>query len=306
MASREQEFAAKIRELTRQARQLAPAVRREIIQLLEEARKRIVAELAGLDPESFSAAQRAQLKASIERALDQFRREATLQVNAMQGESFRLGQQTVDAPAQAAVGYAPLGGISTDTLRIAQGYTADLITALSADAAAKVNAAIQRAFLGGQPMTEIITQIGRAVGGQEFTGLFSELGRRATVISVNEILRVHSIAAQARLEDLAEQLPGAKPKKQWHWLNVGQIPRLTHRDIDGQVKEVDEPFEVPDPQSGVIEELMYPRDPSGSPSNTINCHCLLVPYFEAEALGPSAKQKGLLEQLGISVEVTPA
>jgi hypothetical protein len=36
---------------------------------------------------------------------------------------------------------------------------------------------------------------------------------------------------------------------------------------DGQVRKANEPFDV----GG--EELMYPRDPSGSPENTINCHC---------------------------------
>jgi hypothetical protein len=302
VATPNQIFARKVAELIRQARALEPRVQREVIALLEEARKRIVGELAGLDPASFTAAQRAELKRSIDRALADFSRQAGSRVTALQEQSFRLGQQMVDGPA-GAVGFSPLGRVSTDTLKIAQGYTADLITGLSTDAAAKVNAAIQRAFLGGQSMTEIISQIGRAVGGREFTGLFSEVGRRATTIAVNEILRVHSIAAQARLEDLAERLPGAK--KQWHWVNVGQVPRQTHRDIDGQVKEVDEPFEVPDPVDGVVEELMYPRDPGGSPSNTINCHCLVKPFFDEEMLAPSTGQQNVLRDLGIEITVSP-
>jgi hypothetical protein len=93
---------------------------------------------------------------------------------------------------------------------IAQGYTADLVTALSRDAAAKMNAALQRAFLGGQQLNDIIGQVGRALDAN-FTGsLFDSIGERASTIAMNEILRVHSIATQSRLEDLAGRHPGAE------------------------------------------------------------------------------------------------
>jgi hypothetical protein len=46
---------------------------------------------------------------------------------------------------------------------------------------------------------------------------------------------------------------------------------------------------------------MYPRDPNGSAENTIGCHCMQGPYFAADALKPTASQKGLLDSLGISV-----
>jgi hypothetical protein len=43
------------------------------------------------------------------------------------------------------------------------------------------------------------------------------------------------------------------------------------------IRNVDEPFDV----GG--EKLMYPRDPAGSPGNTINCSCYTVPYMASWA-----------------------
>jgi hypothetical protein len=48
---------------------------------------------------------------------------------------------------------------------------------------------------------------------------------------------------------------------------------------------------------------MYPRDPNGSAENTINCHCVLVPAFDEDALKPSSEQSDLLRRLGISISV---
>jgi len=292
------EFAAKVAELIRQARAFRPEVRKRVIELLEEARRKIVAEVAGQDAASFTSVQMQAMRAEIDRALEEFRRQLTTSVNASQAEAFRLGELIVGQPLQAAGLPAPsFFGVSRDTLAIAQAYTADLITGLSKDAAAKINAAIQRSFLGGQSVAETIQQIGKALSkGQGFSGLFSPIGERAETIALNEILRVHSIAAQARLEDAAETNP--EIKKQWVHTHIG-IPRQTHLRADGQVRAVGQPFDV----GG--EELMFPRDPGGSPENTINCHCLLRPYLSEEALRPTPAQEQLLKDLGIEVQISP-
>lgn len=299
--TRQQEFERKTRELIREARNLSPRARRQVIELLEAARKEIVGELSSLDPNNYTAVQRRALRNSIDNALEHFRSDATSAIQRDQQTAFALGQRNIDAPLAAGLDFMPFGGVSRATLAIAQEYTADLITGLSRDASGRLNAALQRAFLGGKPLTEIISDVGRAIGKEKFSGLFSPLGERAKMIATNEILRVHSMAAQARLEDLAGQVRGLQ--KRWHWVNLGQAPRWTHRDIDGQVKDVDEPFDVPDPQSGEVEALMYPRDPAGSPSNTINCHCLELPHLGEDALKSTDRDRSLLKELGISVSV---
>lgn len=56
------------------------------------------------------------------------------------------------------------------------------------------------------------------------------------------------------------------------WVNSGlSNSREAHVEADGQTVAVDEPFIVDG------EELMYPGDPDGSPENTINCACTMVP-----------------------------
>jgi hypothetical protein len=204
----------------------------------------------------------------------------------------------VNQPIEAVFGPLPLGQVSSSTLAIAQGYTADLITGLSQQASARVNAAIQRAFLGGQSMTDIYKQIGKALSNGEFDGVLGPIGSRAVAIGDNEILRVQSLATQARMEDLLDRHPDLQ--KQWWHVAASLHPRPLHVLASGQVVDVVKPFIV------AGEELMFPRDPSGSPENTINCHCLSRPYFAADALKPSAEQRGLLDSLGIKVTLKRA
>lgn len=293
--SAQSQFAAKVKELIAQSKNLSLDARRKVMEMLDAARKQIIADLAGINPGSFTAAQLTALRQSIDRAMEQFRAQATSAISSYEAKNFTLGAQTVAQPlVSAGLESALLGHVSTSTLAIAQGYTADLITGLSKNAAAQVNAAIQRAFLGGQQITDIISQVGKALNnGQDFSGLFGAIGRRTTAITLNETLRVHSIAAQARLEDAVENHPDLQ--KQWHHLAIALVPRIGHIDADGQVVDIDEPFIVEG------EELMFPRDPNGSAENTINCHCMMGPYFAPDALKPNAGQKGLLDSLGISV-----
>lgn len=288
-------FAAKVDDLIRQSRALAPEVRKRVMELLAETRKRVIGEVASLDPASFQHAQAVALRNSIDRAMDQFREQLTQTVTSAQQTAFKIGEGMVGDPLQAAGIPAPaLGGVSSSALAIAQGYTADLISGLTRDSAAKVNAAIQRAFLGGQSMTDIVEQVGKALAGDEgFTGLFSPIGARAEMIATNEILRVQSIATQSRLTDVASRIPGMK--KQWVHLPIARVPRIAHLHADGQVQEVNHPFDV----GG--EDLMYPRDPNGSAENTINCHCVVRPYMDAAAFAPNARNQKILKDLGISI-----
>jgi hypothetical protein len=297
--SAQSQFAAKVETLIKQAREFGPQVRERVMTLLEEARKRIVGDISNIDPQSFQGAQLRMLAKQIDQAIAKFGSEFSDYVTAAQDSSFQLGMGQIDQPLDAAGLPTPsFAGISESALGIAQGYTADLVSGLSKDAAAKLNAAIQRAFLGGQSISDIIAQVGRAIAGNKFTGLFGPMGERAETIALNEILRVHSIAGQARLEDLQAKVPGVK--KQWIHIMASMKPRFAHIRASGQVQEVGDPFEVDG------EELMYPRDPNGSPENTINCHCLLVPYMDESDLKPSAANLKTLKDAGLEISVTPA
>jgi hypothetical protein len=287
--SKQQQFASKVQELIKQSKSLPPQARKHVLELLDEARKRIIGELATLNPDSFTAVQRQQLKSSIDRAFDYFRVQSTQRVSSLEGIAAQVGIASVDAPLSAAGMVSGFGQVSAQTLSIVQGYTADLIGGLSQKAAADINATIQRAFLGGQNMTDIIAQASAALGED------SPLADRAIRLTNNEILRVQSIATQGRMEDLAGRHPDLR--KRWKHIPVAKVPRVGHVIIDGQLRKVDEPFDVEG------EQLMYPRDPAGSAENTINCHCLSVPEMD---LTPTAQEKDLLKSLGLSVVVSSA
>ena len=296
------EFAAKVAELIAQTKDLAPAARSRVLEMLAAARREILGRLADVDPGSFSAAQLTELKRSIDAAMDKFRSDATSFLDSAEAHAARLGAQGVTQPlVSAGLEAVTMGHVNPTTLSIAQGYTADLITNLSRQASHDINAALQRAFLGGQSWDQIVQQIGRGLGAEGRVSIFDQIGDRAATIAENEILRVHAISGQARMEELAERHPDLQ--KKWVHIPVARVPRLSHYLANGQVKDVTDPFEIPVLPGAEPEELMYPRDPNGSPENTINCHCLSVPHFSADALKPTAGHKALLDKLGIAIKV---
>jgi len=306
-------FEEKIRDLLRQSRALEPEARKRILELLAQTRRRVIAQLASLRPDqTYLRANLRQLKQEIEIAFEEFGGRAALVMRQLQQRGAQLGTATVDIPLATVRKPLPFPiGLDRTTLAIAQDFSADLISGLSRQAAAQVNSALQRAFLGGQPLTSIIEQVAQGLGGTGPLDLFSKVGERATTIAINEIKRVHSIAAQERLNLAAER--NADLKKQWRWVDVGQKPRPGHQQdaihggAHGQVRPVNEDFWV---RAGAglasFEGLAFPRDPKGSPGNTINCHCVVVPYFDKEDLTdlqPTDEQRRLLEQYGIEIQI---
>ena len=62
---------------------------------------------------------------------------------------------------------------------------------------------------------------------------------------------------------------GVKMKKVWMCAGNDGRTRLTHLMLDGQEKDIEEPFEI----EGY--ELMYPADPTGAPEMVYNCRCTM-------------------------------
>lgn len=293
--SRAQAYAEQLRALTDAAEALTPEARQRIEKLLREANREILADLARSDPSSYSAARLAALKAQVERVMQEFSRQASSQVEDLERTMYDQAAQSVNNVVAAGTGTVAVHPVVDQAaLQVVQGYTADLITGLTHDASAKINASIQRAFLGQSDLKQLVTQIGSALEGGQFSGLFSQVGERALSIATNEIMRVQSLASYARVNALKEQHPGLM--KEWKHIPIAMVPRIGHLRADEQVRKPNQPFEVEG------ESLQYPRDPSGSAENTINCHCLLIPHISAEDLKPSDQELELLKSYGISVK----
>lgn len=72
-----------------------------------------------------------------------------------------------------------------------------------------------------------------------------------------------------RMESMKmHQQMGIKNKKQWI-ATLDERTRWMHRDLDGQVRDLEEPFEIGQ------YSIMYPGDPFAHPSMVYNCRCSL-------------------------------
>lgn len=86
--------------------------------------------------------------------------------------------------------------------------------------------------------------------------------------SAKRIAMTETAAAYGEARQDAMEQSGVAFKK---WLTSGAATvRPAHAAANGQTVRVDEPFEV----GG--ESLQGPSDPSGSPGNVINCHCVAI------------------------------
>jgi hypothetical protein len=301
--SDQEKFAAKLDELIKQARELGPETARRVVGMLDEARSEILGRLASAPASGYSEWQLRGLLGSIESNLREFRQRATGVIQQGQERAWRLGTDIVDEPLASIELRGVLGALDRRLLGIAQGYSADLVRGLTAEGRAKLNLALRRAVLGGQPMTEIIDQVGRAIGGEAKASIFSEIGARAATITHTELKRMTSAATQERLAQYAarsgelretinqrRRALGLKPietalRKQWRHVPGERFPRVRHLQMHGQTVEVDEPFLTPEPEI----ELRFPGDPRGPASETVNCHCFVVPAIGEEVQGPRSK-----------------
>lgn len=89
--------------------------------------------------------------------------------------------------------------------------------------------------------------------------------KRAFTIARTEGLRVESESIQSCMEDAKDK--GAEVVKEW-CSTLDDVTRSTHRELDGQVREVEEEFEIP----STGNKAMYPGG-FGIAKEDINCRC---------------------------------
>jgi hypothetical protein len=70
---------------------------------------------------------------------------------------------------------------------------------------------------------------------------------------------------------------GSKLKKRWAAANDGRT-RTAHQIANGQIRDMDEPFEVGGTQ------MMHTGDPDGGAANNINCRCVIIYVDELDVV----------------------
>ena len=240
--------------------QVAKAIRQ-----LNIARKQVAATVAETEWELY---QLPRLKAAIDAAMKEFAARYVNELLQDQKNFWEFGQEMVDAPLSAVGITAMIPAIDTAMLVAMQNYSKHLVESLGADAASKIYNEMAMGLMGQKTPFEVMQAVGTNL---KDPGIFNSIAARAETITRQECGRILEAASQARMEKAAELVPGLQ--KQWQH-GASRVPRLTHIAATGQIRDVNEPFAV----GG--EALMYPRDPAGSPGNTINCSCYTVPYME--------------------------
>lgn len=253
--------------------------------LLEQLRIEVNVEIAQGGSE-FNLSVLRNLIRAIEFRIDSFERELKALLTNSMDAAGDLGKQMVNE-AVIEIGGRPLVGISSQMAIVAAEYSLAYVSGLSIGAKDKIVQILRRAALGGLTPYQAIELVGKSL---DSPGAFSSLWARAETIVRTETLRMASIATQARMLENRGEIAktGYVLKKEWVSAHDKRV-RVTHSLVDGQIREVDQDFDVPIGLVGLIagdtEPLMYPRDPKGSIANTINCRCVSAPVVEkAEAI----------------------
>ncbi len=244
---------------------------REVRRLLRRAERDIRATLAGM-PSEYDAFVLPRLQASIHLTLDRMGAQAGAATATGAARAWDAGIVLVDGPLDAALGLdlpgfrlaAELPTVDPRQLAAMRAFLTDKMTGISTALADRINTELGLVAIGTGNAGDAVARI---------TAILKTGGRaRALTVLRTELGRAYSLATQERQTQAAEILPGLK--KQWR-RSGKRRSRINHDAIDGQIRPVDEPFQL-----GSVT-LMFPRDPAAPAKETINCGCQQLPWMES-------------------------
>ncbi|MDX1491283.1 MAG: hypothetical protein R3332_08350 [Pseudohongiellaceae bacterium] len=207
-----------------------------------------------------------QFEAQIKQILENLSQQATSTTQNALAAAWANGIATTDSPLLAA-GIsisAALPVIDQRQLAAITHLATSKIQGISDKTKEQINTHLALVMLGVESYSDAITVI--------TTILEQEVRYVANRILRTELARANSIAGHLRKVQSAEYLPGLK--KQWR-RSGRKYPRETHTYADGQIRELDEPFDIGD------VHMQHPHDPSAPASEVINCGCLSLPYMDS-------------------------
>ncbi len=272
-------FLAEIAAIRAALDRLPDATVAAILDALRTARTRVLGELAAAPAASFTQFRATDLERRIRDVMDRFVERYQGIVREPQSLVYDAGQRLAAQPFVAAGVTFGVPQVGRRALEVAQNFQALLISNATDETIGRISTELRLGLLRGESVPEIMPRI---AGTLADPGPFGSLMARAEAITRTELGRIQAIATQAGLEETQRLVPDVQ--KQWvHSGNTGPWRRLGHIDAEGQVREVAEAYRVRAEAGAPYEALQYPRDPAGSPGNTINCGCLSLPYRAAWA-----------------------
>lgn len=256
MTRRERAYNRRLQGLIDGAGRLEDRAVARVISILENARKEVAAQVAVTEWDMYHLPQ---LKEGVERAMEGFRQQYLAGQTDHLANSFNAGIDIVDGPLHYAGIRSLAPELSREALEVMQGYSADLINGLSADALKKINSEISLGVMGAQPQHEVMARIGRNL---EDKSVFKSIGHRAEAITRTETGRVQSAAREARMQATAGN---TEPEMAWlkKWISSGKAePRPHHAALHNTTVGMDEDF-----PGG----LPYPHAPGLPAAEVVHC-----------------------------------
>ena len=290
----ERAYAAKLREISRSLGRLERATLEQSIRLLRSVRDQVAGQLTGTEFSQFRVAEQ-------QRAIDDIIASYESQIRALANgstrQAFNLGERSAVEPLQAAGVKMAFFRPSEAQVNIIAQFSADLIGGkIAPDLRHAINRSIQMNALGGNSTLDAMRDINDALfKSQRPPSPTTQRPTKGVTYEAERILRTETnrafnLAAHAQMEQHAKDIPGLR--KQWMATADGRT-RISHLLTHGQVVPVDEPFSV----NG--SELMFPGDPIGPASETINCRCTVatvIPELEDTSLASDKRIAAELEK----------
>lgn len=122
--------------------------------------------------------------------------------------------------------------------------------------AGQIQSVTMQAILQGESIQNISRRIARTMG---------EVNHKSTIRYARTAITSAENAGRLDSYRRAVQL-GIQVKKTW-LATLDRRTRHAHRQLDGQTRPIDEPYDSP------LGEIMYPGDPEAAPANIWNCRC---------------------------------
>jgi HK97 family phage portal protein len=163
-----------------------------------------------------------------------------------------FGKQALESVADRYDMQVPDGSVILKWIRAQESKHSKLVNDTTADEISKI---LADARANGESIPDMVAKTKQ---------YFDNIGYRAERVARCNVVACNNAAAQdVYVENGVE-------KHEWLATNDDRT-RDDHAEADGQVKPINEPFDV----GG--EQLMYPGDPAGSAENTIQCRCTELP-----------------------------
>ncbi len=242
---------------------------------LDATRVDIIGRIAEGGSQSFDLTRMRLVMEAIDTRLDDLNGRLSLDLQADMREMLSLGNKLVDDPLIRLGLSNRVHGISAELAQVVAALVdnaADMVRGVTEDARRSISEILRRAAFGGITVQQAIDEIGSSLSSE---GAFKNIAARAEAIYRTEILRIQSIATQARMRAQADEVKRAGYGFRKMWLaTLDTRTRATHILAMGQTVGIDEKFAVGS------EEALFPRDPALSAAESVNCRCVAIPAID--------------------------